>query len=57
MNIQNLFMLAAYLFMMIYYPSDGAKGQIISKGLLGILNSLKKQKKEFDFTTMIPHVY
>ena len=29
------------------------KGQLISKGLFGILNSSKKQTKTFDFTTMI----
>ena len=35
---------------------DG-KGQLISKGLFGILNSSKKQTKKFDFITgMIPQV-
>ena len=29
------------------------KGQLISKGLFGILNSPKKQPKKFDFTSMI----
>ena len=33
-----------------------AKGQFISKGLFGILNSSKKQMKEFDLTTIIPQV-
>ena len=33
-----------------------AKGQLISKGLFGILNSPKKRTKKFDFTTMIPQV-
>ena len=37
-----------------YYCLD--KGQLISKGLLGILNSPKKQTKKFDFTTIIPQV-
>ena len=32
------------------------KGQLISKGLFGILNSSKKRTKKFDFTTMIPQV-
>ena len=36
---------------------EGAiKGQLISKGLFGILNSTKKRTKKFDFTTMIPQV-
>ena len=30
------------------------KGQLISKGLFGILNSSKKQTKKIDLTTMIP---
>ena len=34
---------------------DG-KGQLISKGLFGILNSSKKQMKKFNFATMIPQV-
>ena len=29
------------------------KGQLISKGLFGILNSSKKRTKKFDLTTMI----
>ena len=33
-----------------------AKGQLISKGLFGILNSSKKQTKKFDLTIMIPQV-
>ena len=33
-----------------------AKGQLISKGLFGILNSSKKRTKRFDLTTMIPQV-
>ena len=33
-----------------------SKGQLISKGLSGILNSRTKQTKKFDFTTMIPQV-
>ena len=37
-----------------YYCLD--KGQLISKGLFGILNSPKKQTKKIDFTTMVPHV-
>jgi hypothetical protein len=32
------------------------KGQLISKGLFGILNSSKKWTKKFDLTTMIPQV-
>ena len=32
------------------------KGQLISKGLFGILNSPKKRTKKFEFTTMIPQV-
>ena len=32
------------------------KGQLISKGLFGILNSPKKRTKKFDLTTMIPQV-
>ena len=31
-------------------------GQLISKGLFGILNSYKKRKKKFDLTTMILQV-
>ena len=31
----------------------GAKGQLISKRLYGILNSSKKRTKKFDITTMI----
>jgi hypothetical protein len=33
-----------------------SKGQLISKGLFGILNSPKKQTKFFFNFTMIPHV-
>ena len=33
-----------------------AKGQLISKGIFGILNSSKKQTKQFDLTTMVPQV-
>ena len=32
------------------------KGQLISKGLFGILNCPKKRTKKFEFTTMIPQV-
>ena len=32
------------------------KGQLISKGLFGILNSSKKRTKKFDLTTMTPQV-
>ena len=32
------------------------KGRLISKGIFGILNSLKKLTKKYDFTTMIPQV-
>ena len=32
------------------------KGQLISKGLFGILNSSKKRTKKFDVTTMIHQV-
>ena len=35
--------------------NDGIKGQLISKGLFGILNSSKKRTKKFDLT--IPQVY
>ena len=40
------------------YTIDGfcPKGQLISKGRFGILNSPKKRTKKFDFTTMIPQV-
>ena len=34
-----------------------AKGQLISKGVFGILNSLKKWTKKLNFTTMIPQVH
>ena len=33
-----------------------AKGQLISKGLFGILDSSKKRTKKFDLATMIPQV-
>ena len=33
-----------------------AKGQLISKCLFGIFNSLNKQTKKLDFTTMVPQV-
>ena len=33
-----------------------SKGQLISKGLFGNLNSPKKRTKKFDFNTMIPQV-
>ena len=33
-----------------------SKGQLISKGLCGILYCPKKRTKKFDFTTMIPQV-
>ena len=33
-----------------------AKGQLISKGLFGILDSSKKRTKKFDSATMIPRV-
>ena len=32
------------------------KGQIISKGLFGSVNSPKKRTKKFDLTTMIPRL-
>ena len=35
---------------------DTAKGQLISKGLFGILNSSKNRTQKFDLTTMIPQV-
>ena len=35
---------------------QGFKGQLISKGLFGILYSPKKRTKKFDFNTMIPQV-
>ena len=34
--------------------ADCVKGQIISKGLFGTLNSPKKQTKKFNLTSMIP---
>ena len=37
------------------FGSD-AKGQLISKGLFGILNSPKKRTKKYDYTIMIPQV-
>ena len=33
-----------------------AKGQLFSKGIFVILNSFKKQTKQFDLTTMICEV-
>ena len=36
--------------------TDSTQGQLISKGLFGILNSPKKRTKKIDFTTMIPQV-
>ena len=36
--------------------SGGSKGQLISKGLFGILNSSKERTKNFIITTMIPQV-
>ena len=39
-----------------YRKVASTKGQLISKGRFGILNSPKKRTKKFDFTTMIPQV-
>ena len=39
---------------LLHYGID--KGQLISKGLFGILNSSKKRTKKIDLTTMIPQV-
>ena len=39
-----------------YCKTCSFKGQIISKGLFGIINSPKKGTKIFDFTTMIPQL-
>ena len=36
---------------------ETSEGQLISKGLFGILNSPKKQTKKFNFSTMIPQVH
>ena len=36
------------------WSAGKTKGQLVSKGLFGILNSSKKQTKFFDLTTMIP---
>ena len=35
---------------------QNAKGQLISKGRFGILNSSKKQTKNLNLSTMIPQV-
>ena len=35
---------------------QGSNGQLISKGLFGILNSPEKRTKKFDFTTIKPQV-
>ena len=35
---------------------DTAKGQLISKGLFGILNSSKNRTQKFDLTTVIPQL-
>ena len=35
---------------------DPQKGQIISEGLVGILNSSKKRVKKSNYSTMMPHV-
>ena len=32
------------------------KGQLISKGLIGILNSSKKRTNKLDSTTMVPQI-
>ena len=37
-----------------FKSKEFSKGQLISKGIFGILNSPKKQTKKFKFTTMIP---
>ena len=39
-----------------FWPFALSKGQLISKGLFGILNSSKKRMKKFNSTTMIPQV-
>ena len=39
------------------YPTKGPKGQLISKGLFGILNSPEKRTKILDFTTIIKFIY
>ena len=39
-----------------YCKTCSFKGQIISKGLFGIINSPKKRTKKFNLTTMIPQV-
>ena len=36
--------------------TDAYKAQLISKGLFDILNSSKKRRKKFNFTSMIPQV-
>ena len=51
--ITGLIWVCLSLHLKLSYPN---KGQLISEGLFGILNSPKKQTKEFDFTTMIPQV-
>ena len=44
-------------FLQNWFETDhGNKGQLISKGLFGILNSSKKRTKKFDLITMIPQV-
>ena len=36
-----------------FVKKNEVKGQLISEGLFGILNSSKKRTKKFDLTTMV----
>ena len=49
--------LSTRIFELLKSSSSGLpKGQLISKCLFGIFNSPKKERKEIDFTTMVPQV-
>ena len=54
-NSNHLFF-KTYLLTAAIFGSRICKGQLISKGLFGILNTPKKQTKKFDCTTIIPLV-
>ena len=54
-NSNHLFF-KTYLLTAAIFGSRICKGQLISQGLFGILNSPKKRTKIFDFTTIIAQV-
>ena len=54
-NSNHLFF-KTYLLTAAIFGSRICKGQLISKGILGILNTPKKQTKKIGFTTIIPQV-